>query len=144
MILHCLHSAPNFGKTCGIPKSPALAGSYEGAKGFSEIGRRGVVKKLENGAAMKSVTSTVNWFLIHLWEDQPPAFFPVLPAIRPRLEGMEREDAISWMRPRWCPQVPKTSLNMSGSPQCYTWAGLPRYRMAGWLMLGGMTVSDVP
>ena len=28
--------APNFGKTCGIPKSPTLAGGYGGAKGFSE------------------------------------------------------------------------------------------------------------
>ena len=37
----CPLPAPNFGKTCGIPKSPALAGGYGGAKGFSEIGRRG-------------------------------------------------------------------------------------------------------
>lgn len=41
-----LSPAPNFGKTCGIPKSLALAGSYGGAKGFSEIGRRGVKKRL--------------------------------------------------------------------------------------------------
>ena len=142
MLFH--HLAPNFGKTFGTFVTTGQSWTFGNAASLSEIGRRGVVKKLENGAAMKSVTSTVNWFLIHLWEDQPPAFFPVLPAIRPRLEGMEREDAISWMRPRWCPQVPKMSLNMSGSPQCYTWAGLPRYRMAGWLMLGGMTVSDVP
>ena len=33
------HPAPNFGKTAGSSKSPALAGSYEGAKGFSELGR---------------------------------------------------------------------------------------------------------
>ena len=30
--------APNFGKTAGFLKSPALAGGYGGAKGFSEIG----------------------------------------------------------------------------------------------------------
>ena len=32
---------PNFGKTAGFLKSPALAGGYGGAKGFSEIGGRG-------------------------------------------------------------------------------------------------------
>ena len=38
------HPAPNFGKTAGISKSPALAGSYGGAKGFSEIGgREGII-----------------------------------------------------------------------------------------------------
>lgn len=35
-----LLAASNFGKTCGIPKSPTLAGGYGGAKGFSEIGGR--------------------------------------------------------------------------------------------------------
>ena len=39
---HLVHPpAPNFGKTAGISKSPALAGSYGGAKGFSEVGGRG-------------------------------------------------------------------------------------------------------
>ena len=33
------YPAPKFGKTAGISKSPALAGSYGGVKGFSEIGR---------------------------------------------------------------------------------------------------------
>ena len=46
--------APNFGKTCGIPKSPALAGSYEGAKGFSEIGGRERTPKQGFGDGMKS------------------------------------------------------------------------------------------
>ena len=35
---------PNFGKTAGFLKSPALAGGYGGAKGFSEIGgREGII-----------------------------------------------------------------------------------------------------
>ena len=40
--------------------------------------------------------------------------------------------------------VPRTSPSTFGSPQCYTWAGLPRYRQTGWLMLGGMTVFEAP
>ena len=61
--LHCVPllpsypPAPSFGKTCGIPKSPALAGSYEGAKGFSEIGGREAKKERVNGIEMKSETS---------------------------------------------------------------------------------------
>lgn len=51
--------APNFGKTAGIPKSPALAGGYGGAKGFSEIGRQAVKVILGTGIAITSgLTST--------------------------------------------------------------------------------------
>ena len=39
----CYSLAPNFGKTAGFLKSPTLAGGYGGAKGFSEIGRRGTI-----------------------------------------------------------------------------------------------------
>ena len=38
MILHCLHSAPNFGKTAGFLKSPVLTEGYGPTKSFSEIG----------------------------------------------------------------------------------------------------------
>ena len=38
----------------------------------------------------------------------------------------------------------KQSRSTSGTPFAYTWAGLPRYRQTGWLMLAGMTVSEPP
>lgn len=42
MLLHpYLLLAPNFGKTVGCLKRPALPEGYEVAKGFSEIGGRG-------------------------------------------------------------------------------------------------------
>ena len=51
------HPAPNFGKTVGCLKSPALPEGYEVAKGFSEIGRRELMKGQANGIGMKSETS---------------------------------------------------------------------------------------
>ena len=40
--------------------------------------------------------------------------------------------------PLWLSRpVPRTSLNTSGSPQCYTWAGLPRYKQTGWEIFTG-------
>ena len=46
--------APNFGKTASVLKIPIVAVGYEGAKGFSEIGRRERTPKQGVGGGMKS------------------------------------------------------------------------------------------
>ena len=45
--------APNFGKTFGVFVTSGLNWNFEDTSSLSEIGRRGVVKKLENGGVMK-------------------------------------------------------------------------------------------
>ena len=47
------------------------------------------------------------------------------------------------MHPNLCLPARKTSRPMYGNPPSYTWAGLPRYRMAGWEIFTGRVSSAV-
>ena len=136
MLLHpYLLLAPNFGKTAGFLKSPTLAGGYGGAKGFSEIGRREVKEILETGMPITSELMPIRsanasrLAVEQIMEIQPLNCGLIgLVTRRKQLHMAEK----------------KQSRSTSGNPSAYTWAGLPRYRQTGWLMLAGMTVSELP
>ena len=102
---------------------------------FSEIGGRAVKVILGTGIAITSgLTSTRLASSSHLVVEQIMEVQPLNCGLR----GLVTRRKQLHMAEK------KQSRSTSGTPFAYTWAGLPRYRMAGWLMLAGMTVSALP
>ena len=127
--------APNFGKTFGPSVTTGQSWAFGGASSLSEIGRQEVKEILETGMPITSELMPIRsanasrLAVEQIMEVQP---------LNCGLRGLVTRRKQLHMAEK------KQSRSTSGTPFAYTWAGLPRYRMAGWLMLAGMTVSALP
>ena len=125
--------APNFGKTAGISKKPALAGGYGGAKGFSEIGgwektlRENIMHLDCLGSQDRPVRCLVMQMVLFSARLSIPPSVTILMASHYAL-------VLAWMHHAARQSTDGRRLlcrpALTNRPS-YTWAGLPRYKMAG-------------
>ena len=143
--LRFLRPAPNFGKTFGPSVTSGQSWAVEKASSLSEIGLQETTRMQVPGGKMPYATSRVRFLqtevfprLLHgvllAFLREPAAVLRNLPF----LTAHERAWLHVSLTPRLsCLPVPRTSPNMSGNPSAYTWAGRPRYKIAGCHTWGG-------